>query len=219
MSHLDHDTSVVQVDCILTKKGREILAQGKGNFKIVKFAVADDEVDYGLWNPDAAAGSAYYGQVIENMPVLEANPDDTKCMRFKLVSLDKNQLQVSTLQVGSTSLTLNSNQSYVITPSTLPAGIDDQAGYTLILHDSSLADVSVPPAGAVEGTANTGKYTGDTTVLTYVGKTFTIVAKAQQTAQTGSITIIGNESGAVATIDLTVNAVVVNPDGTIPAAD
>ncbi len=45
------NNSVITVDAILTKKGRELLAQGRGNFNITQFALSDDEVDYDLWNP------------------------------------------------------------------------------------------------------------------------------------------------------------------------
>jgi hypothetical protein len=48
------NNTVVTVDAILTKKGRELLARGDGSFKITQFALADDEVDYTLYNPDHA---------------------------------------------------------------------------------------------------------------------------------------------------------------------
>jgi len=48
--------AVVTVDAILTKKGRELLARGDGSFKITQFALADDEVDYTLYNPDHVSG-------------------------------------------------------------------------------------------------------------------------------------------------------------------
>ena len=43
------DNSIVTVDAILTKKGRELLARGDGSFKITQFAVSDDEIDYTLY--------------------------------------------------------------------------------------------------------------------------------------------------------------------------
>ena len=66
-----NNTSVV-VDAILTKKGRELLAKGEDQFKITQFALGDDEVDYSLYNEQHVNGTDYYGDVIENMPVLEA---------------------------------------------------------------------------------------------------------------------------------------------------
>ena len=39
------DNTSVTVDAILTKKGREKLAKGEGQFRITKFALGDDEID------------------------------------------------------------------------------------------------------------------------------------------------------------------------------
>ena len=81
------DNSSVNVDAILTLKGRELLAQGGNAFNITQFALADDEVDYDLWNPEHPSGSAYYGEAIENLPQIEALPNAGYFMRNKLVSL------------------------------------------------------------------------------------------------------------------------------------
>ena len=78
------NNQVVTVDAILTKKGRELLAKGDGSFNITQFALSDDEVDYTLYNPNHPSGSAYYGEAIENMPLLEAFPDETQMMKYKL---------------------------------------------------------------------------------------------------------------------------------------
>ena len=46
MGYLDNST--ITVDAILTKRGRELLAQCRGTtsgFNITRFALADDEVD------------------------------------------------------------------------------------------------------------------------------------------------------------------------------
>ena len=53
------NNSVITVDAILTKKGRELLARGDGSFKITQFALADDEIDYTLYNPSHPSGSAF----------------------------------------------------------------------------------------------------------------------------------------------------------------
>jgi len=50
------DKSIITVDAILTKKGRELLARGDGSFKITQFALADDEIDYTLYNPSHPSG-------------------------------------------------------------------------------------------------------------------------------------------------------------------
>ena len=69
------DNTSITVDAILTKKGRELLAAGDDSFKITQFALADDEIDYNLWDTAHPNGSNYYGAVIENMPILEAFTD------------------------------------------------------------------------------------------------------------------------------------------------
>ena len=92
------DKSTITVDAILTKRGREKLAAG--NFNITKFALADDEVDYTLWDENHGKGTNFYGQAIENMPMVEAVPDESKVMRFKLMTLEKNIQKLPFLQLS-----------------------------------------------------------------------------------------------------------------------
>ena len=97
------NNTTVTVDAILTKKGRELLAQGSNAFNITKFALADDEVDYKLFDVTHPNGSEQYGAVIENMPLLEAFPDENHVMRYKLVTLPKNtqKMPILTIQPGT----------------------------------------------------------------------------------------------------------------------
>ena len=85
MGYLDNTS--ITVDTILTKRGRELLARGDGSFNITQFALADDEIDYTLFNENHPNGSQYYGEAIENMPLLEAIPDENNIMIHKLVTL------------------------------------------------------------------------------------------------------------------------------------
>ena len=78
------DNTTITVDAILTKKGRELLAQGEGKFKITKFALADDEIDYGLYDITHPNGSNFYGAAIENMNLLEAIPNQTLAVKYFL---------------------------------------------------------------------------------------------------------------------------------------
>jgi hypothetical protein len=78
MSYLQN-TSVI-VDAILTKKGRELLARNDGSFRITQFSLSDDEIDYTLYNPSHPSGSAFYGEAIEAMPILQAYPNDSEIM-------------------------------------------------------------------------------------------------------------------------------------------
>jgi hypothetical protein len=111
MGYLDNST--ITVDAILTKRGRELLAQGRGQvggataFQITRFALADDEVDYDLWNPAHPLGSNYYGAVIENMPITEAVPDETQSMKYKLITLPRGVRRIPYLQATKANLSLN----------------------------------------------------------------------------------------------------------------
>ena len=110
---------VVTVDAILTKKGRELLARGDGSFKITQFALADDEIDYTLYNPDHPQGSAYYGEAIEAMPLLEAFPDETQIMKYKLTTLPRGTARLPILDLGYAAIRLKQGASLAITPQTL----------------------------------------------------------------------------------------------------
>ena len=92
MGYLDNTT--ITVDAILTKKGRELLAKGRNQFNITQFALADDEIDYDLWNPSHPGGTDYYGAVIENMPITEAVPDESQSLKYKLITLPAGTTQI-----------------------------------------------------------------------------------------------------------------------------
>ena len=85
MGYLDNTS--ITVDAILTKRGRELLARGDGSFNITQFALADDEIDYTLFNEDHPNGSQYAGEAIENMALIEALPDENNMMLHKLITL------------------------------------------------------------------------------------------------------------------------------------
>ena len=136
-----NNTSVT-VDAVLTKKGRELLARGQDEFQITKFALADDEIDYRLWDVTHPNGSNYYGAVIENMPLLEAFVDENQVMRFKLVSLPKNTAKLPVLEVPSPSLVFNGpGVTQTITHNTRN-GSDAEAGYSFTLHDATIANLT-----------------------------------------------------------------------------
>ena len=91
MGFLDNSGDII-LDAVLTDVGRNRLARGDGSFKIVKFALADDEVDYSLYDKDHVSGSAYYDLEILQTPVLEAFTDNAASMKSKLVSIPRNTL-------------------------------------------------------------------------------------------------------------------------------
>ena len=97
MGYLSNNELVV--DAILTKKGRERLAAGLG-LNITQFALADDEIDYTLYEPAHPLGSAYYDAAIKNIPVLEATPDESQLLKYKLVTLPSTQNQIPSISVS-----------------------------------------------------------------------------------------------------------------------
>lgn len=221
MGYLDNST--VTVDAILTNKGRQILAAG-GRLNITKFAVSDDEIDYTLWNPSHTLGSNYYGAVIEAMPIVEANPDETQMMRYKMVTLPKDVIGIPVISVnpGSVALT-NRKESVTITPSTLNLdGGNSVLGYTAILSDDTVATLEVAPDGVIKGVSNSllaGSGTQSTTsflddevngistigsTVTRVGTKFIVRAKSSTTNKSALLTIIGNETGGFKTVSISV---------------
>ena len=133
------NNQVVTVDAILTKKGRELLAKNDGSFRITQFALADDEIDYTLYNPNHASGSAYYGQAIENMPLLEAFPDESQIMKYKLATLPRGTAKLPVLDLGFSAITLKQGASLAISPQTLNylgnTTLIETSGYTATIAD------------------------------------------------------------------------------------
>ena len=59
MAFLDNSGDII-LDAVLTDTGRMRLAKGDGSFRIAKFALGDDEVNYELYDKNHPSGSAYY---------------------------------------------------------------------------------------------------------------------------------------------------------------
>ena len=90
MGILDNDTVIV--DAILTKLGRQKLANGRP-LGITRYAFGDTGVDYTLYNPNHPSGSDSYGKAITDLPMLEAVPDDNVFMRFRLYGQGERNVQ------------------------------------------------------------------------------------------------------------------------------
>lgn len=211
------DNSVVTIDAILTKKGRELLARNDGSFRITQFAMADDEVDYTLYNPNHPSGSAFYGEAIENMPVLEAFPDETQIMKYKLITLPRGTSKLPVVNVGYASITLRQAASLVITPQTLnylgATSTFEPDGYTVTVGDARL--LSTFTGIGIDTTnlnmSNTTTTTNTQLSKTVIGTSFTLVGTTidtlfgtSLTSLTTTITVQGRDSGARITIPLTV---------------
>ena len=91
MGFLDNSGDII-LDAVLTDTGRFRLAKGDGSFRIAKFGLGDDEIDYNLYNKNHASGSAYYDLEILQTPVLEAFTDNAASMRSKLITIPRTNL-------------------------------------------------------------------------------------------------------------------------------
>ena len=91
MGFLDNSGDII-LDAVLTDTGRMRLARGDGSFKITKFALGDDEINYELYDKNHASGSAYYDLEVMQTPILEAFTDNAASMKSKLVSLPRNNI-------------------------------------------------------------------------------------------------------------------------------
>ena len=214
------NNGVVTVDAILTKKGRELLARGDGSFKVTQFALADDEIDYTLYNPSHPSGSQFYGQAIENMPLLEAFPDETKIMKYKLATLPRGTAKLPLVNTGYSSITLKQGASLAITPETLnylgSTSTFESGGYTAIVADvrvfSTFNGVGVNTDEAER--LNTATTVGTNVSKTVVGTTINLTATTintlfgtDRTQLQTTIQIIGRDSGARVTIPVTITKV------------
>ena len=211
MGYLDNTS--VTIDAILTLKGRELLAKGGNAFNITQFAVGDDEIDYTLWNPDHPLGTAYYGTIIENMPITEAIPDETQALKYKLITLPKQTTNIPVINVGNTSILLAApGNSATIVPNTSNfQGGNANLGYTAILSDSTVADLQVTRALQNSILPTAPRFIGDNEdaqSVAVAGFEFRVVAKTQMISdKQATITIIANETGGSVTINLTVKQV------------
>ena len=210
------DNSIVTVDAILTKKGRELLARGDGSFKITQFALSDDEIDYTLYNPTHNLGSEFYGQAIENLPMLEAFPDETQVMKYKLTTLPRGTAKLPILDLGYTSIRLKQGASLAVTPQTLnylgSSQTFEAGGYVATLADARVLQtyngvgINTPEAERLNSTTTLGTNVSKKVKGTSINLTATTVNTlfgTQTTLQT-TLTVIGRDSGARITIPVTI---------------
>jgi hypothetical protein len=195
--------STVTVDAILTKKGRELLSRGRSAFNITQFAVADDEIDYSLFDPAHPLGTEYYGSAIENMPIVEASVDETQNLRYKLVTFSRGQNTIPLLQVAPISIELrystNALGQEITVITTGGTNLDQTLGYTAILYDREAAILT---SNGVAGSATVPLFVGETSsvnsqnAIVLTGTKFTLTPRNVNTETSTQVVIVGNETGA-----------------------
>ena len=210
------NNQVVTIDAILTTKGRELLARNDGSFRITQFALSDDEIDYTLYNPSHPSGSAFYGQAIESLPLLEAFPEETQIMKYKLATLPRGTSKMPVLDIGYDSISLKQGASLSITPQTLNylgnTTVFETSGYNVIISDirtmSTFEGVGVNTPNAIE--LNSTQTLGTNVSKTVIGTTINLRATtintlfgSNQTLQ-ATLTVTGRDSGARITIPITI---------------
>jgi hypothetical protein len=210
------NNTAVTVDAILTAKGRELLARGDGSFRITQFALSDDEIDYTLYNPTQPSGSAFFGEAIENMPLLEAFPDETQIMKYKLVTLPRGTARMPVLDIGYSSITIKQGASLAITPQTLnylsQTALYESSGYTFTISDVRLFNsftgigINTPAVQTANQTTTIGTNVSKTVIGTTLNFSATTVNTlfGSNTTLTATLQVIGRDSGARLQIPVTV---------------
>lgn len=212
------NNQVVTVDAILTTKGRELLARNDGSFRITQFSLSDDEIDYTLYNPNHPSGSAFYGEAIQNMPLLEAFPIDTQIMKYKLATLPRGTAKLPVLSLGYSAVILQQGATLSITPQTLNylgnAQTFETSGYSATISDVRLMSIfngtgiSPTTATSVDTVATT---LGTNVSQTIIGSQFNLKATTvntlfgSNTQLSATLTFIGLDSGARLTIPVIIN--------------
>jgi hypothetical protein len=192
------NSTYVTVDAILTKKGRQMLAQG--NFNITQFALSDDEIDYTLYNPNHPSGSAFYGESIELTPVIEAFPDDSQLMRYKLFTASRSTTtKLPVISNINSTYTFKLSESKTIQPSTLNFTNNIESGYVITIGDSRLFSVVSDMANS----SQTPNATIGTRISTSISGTKFTIKATDSTALFGTATtvsttmeVMGKDSGA-----------------------
>jgi hypothetical protein len=211
------NNQVVTVDAILTNKGRELLAKNDGSFRITQFALADDEIDYTLYNPTHPSGSSFYGEAIQNMPLLEAFPIETQIMKYKLATLPRGTAKLPVLDLGYSAISLQQGASLAVTPQTLNFLGNNQtyetSGYSATISDVRLMStftgigINTPAATSANSTTTLGTNVSTTVIGSQINLRATTVNTlfGTNTQLSATLTVVGLDSGARLTIPVTIN--------------
>lgn len=190
MAFLDSSSSVV--DCILTRKGRELLAKNDGSFKIVKFSFGDDEINYQLYNLNTDDDAD-----ILNLPILEPSSNEETALRYRLITMGQGAVSVARLVLTPNLLVLSSRidpnpgipTSGAITVKTI-GGTDNS--YSLTTRDARIATASLSNV-----TLDNDEDGGSTAI---------IIITAGDVSGSTLIDIVGNDTGAISTIAVNVKS-------------
>ena len=209
------DNSSITVDAVLTKKGREILKNG-GNLNITSFTLSDTGVDYTLWNPDHPSGSAFYGEAIENLPMLEASVHAEYNLRNRLISLNQNTVAIPALVLtgldssGGTLLTFNEGDENKGTIGVELVGYNSSAnmGMYFVIQDPSVITTTATLTRGLSGTSRMFLQEQDIPSAQeygFSGNGFTIKPNQQDSSKSTNVYVVHIETGAYFSFTVTNN--------------
>ena len=224
MGYLDNTS--VTVDAVLTKLGRERLANGE--LDITKFCLGDDEINYALYDTSHNLGSSYYGEAIERMPILEAFTNDVQSLKYKLVTLPKNTQVLPVITIAQSSVTLaRPGNNVTINPQTDNVSGGNASGYSFTIGNSDIVRMNVigqAPESPVRSARSVGRVsmrrmysrantatqagttaTGNQLAATLNGNSVQLTAYSLTQTTTTTLTVTGLDTGGTVTIPITVN--------------
>jgi len=209
MGYLDNTS--ITVDAILTKRGRELLSQGGlGAFNITQFALGDDEIDYTLFNEDHPNGSQFSGEAIENMPLIEAIPDEGNIMIHRLITLNSGTSKLPIVTTNIPKITLNLGASFEVKPSTLNfnnvSAQSEPSGYLYTIADrrllSSFGGTLASDLPTTSRSAFSQTLSGNSISLTALNSTSLFGTNSKLLT---TLTIEGRDTGARVTIPVEIS--------------
>ena len=213
------DNSSITVDAILTKRGRELLARNDGSFKITQFALGDDEVDYTLFNENHPNGSQYSGEAIENMPLIEAIPDEANIMRHKLITLPRGTSKLPIVTANISKVVLSLGSSTIINPATMnfngTNNSQEPGGYIATIADRRLVTNFQGQGSTAKKYKTMRPFTSTKVSEAVMGSSISITALnstslfGTNTKLLTTLTIEGVDSGARVTIPVEISKQVV----------
>ena len=152
------------------------------------------------------------------MPLLEAFPDESQIMKYKLATLPRGTAKLPVLDIGYAGITLQQGASLSVTPQTLNY-LGNSTAYETSGYTATIADVRTMATfngvGIQSTAANTQNATSTTTLgtnvsSTVIGSQINLRATTintlfgSQTKLYSTITFVGLDSGARVTIPVTI---------------
>ena len=152
------------------------------------------------------------------MPLLEAFPQATQVMKYKLVTLPRGTAKMPILDLGYNAIVIKQGASLAITPQTLNylgGNTYETSGYTATISDVRLFStfegigINTPQAQALNTTTTLGTSVSKTVVGTTINIKATTINTLFGTNTTlqATLTVEGRDSGARLTIPVTVTQV------------